>query len=90
MEVEFDEWKAKSNLRKHGVSFNEASTVFDDEHTVWMEDPDANGELRWILRGISNRGRLLAVVFTVRGNSLRLISARRASKTEIKDYARRV
>jgi uncharacterized DUF497 family protein len=90
MEIEYDREKDRSNRRKHGISFNEASTSLMDEHAVWIEDPDSQGEKRWVLWGMSSAGRLLAVVITLRGNRVRVISARKATKTEARNYAQRI
>ena len=91
MGVEFDPRKAKSNLAKHGVGFDEAATVLLDPHALAMEDEDAKGEARWVLIGISGRGRALTVVYTLReGEMVRLISARKATSREARDYAQRV
>ena len=87
MEIEFDESKARANLKKHGVSFEEAATTLFDERALSMEDPFTRGESRCLLIGMSDLARLLTVVYTFRGHRIRLISARKASKREIKDYA---
>jgi len=87
MEVEFDLKKAKSNQKKHGVSFEEAITALLDEQATWVEDPDSRSERRWVLRGLSQQGRLLTMVITLRGDRFRLISARKATKTEARYYA---
>ena len=90
METEYDHGKAQSNLKKHGLTFEEASTALLDEQAVWIEDPSADGENRWIFWGLSERLRLLAVVVTLRGDRIRIISARKATKTEAKAYAQRI
>ena len=87
MEVEFDLTKAKSNQKKHGVSFEEAMTALLDERATWVEDPDSRSERRWVLRGLSQKGRLLTVVITLRGDRFRMISARKATKKEAQNYA---
>jgi len=87
MEIEFDPNKASSNLIKHGISFDEASTTLLDPLALVREDPDAEGENRWVLIGMSNQARLLTVVYTLRNECIRLISARKATKTEAKIYA---
>lgn len=84
--IEYDPAKAEANLRKHGVSFWEAATCLDDPEALAMED-DAEGESRWVLIGKSAIGRLLVVVYTLRGDNPRLISARRATSREAKNYA---
>ena len=87
METEYDQNKAKSNLQKHGVSFAEAVTALLDPNALAMEDPGAEDEARWILLGMSDRIRLLTVIYTLRGPRIRLISARRSSRSEAKTYA---
>ena len=80
------EWnirKAESNVRKHGVTFDEASTAFADPLALLMPDPDHSlGEERYVVLGMSNRQRLLVVSFVERPPRTRLISARRAAKRE--------
>jgi uncharacterized protein len=84
---EWDESKAKVNTRKHGVTFEEASTVFADPLSVTIYDPvHSEDEDRYIALGESHRRRLLVVVFTDRGDRIRLISARVATRRERKDY----
>ncbi len=84
---EWDESKAALNGRKHGVTFEEASTVFADPLSVTIYDPvHSDDEDRYIVLGESQRRRLLVVVFTDRGDRIRIISARVASRRERKDY----
>ena len=84
---EWDERKATSNRRKHGVGFDEAATAFGDPLSLTIPDPDhSQGEDRFVLIGESFRGRLLVVVHTERGDNLRLISARLASPSERRNY----
>ena len=83
MDFQWDVAKAKANLRKHDVSFDEAASVFFDPLAVSGNDPDhSTDESRFITFGLSSRGRLLAVIHTVREESIRIISARRATRTE--------
>ena len=87
MEYERDESKARANLSKHGVAFEEAKTVFNDPLYVDFYDPDHSyGEHRYIIIGESHQGRLLVVSYTERGDIIRLISAREATRTEQKAY----
>ncbi|RKZ50614.1 MAG: BrnT family toxin [Candidatus Parabeggiatoa sp. nov. 3] len=72
---------------KHGISFAESSTALLDPLALVREDPDAEGENRWVLIGMSNQARLLTVVYTLRNERIRLISARKATKKEAKIYA---
>ncbi len=84
---EWDEEKSRSNLRKHGVAFEEASTVFGDSLSVTIDDPRHSiREPRWITLGHSTRHRLLVVVHTNRGTRVRIISARIATRAERKAY----
>lgn len=87
MRFEWDSDKAAENLRKHGVSFDEAATAFFDPLSVTIPDPDHSvGERRFITMGASSTGRLLVVAHTERGSILRLISARPASAAERKRH----
>lgn len=85
--IEYDPHKSASNARKHGVTFEEAATAMLDPHALAQED-DSDGERRWVLLGLSGDGRLLTVVYTLRGDNVRLISARRATKREERIYAK--
>lgn len=79
--------KAKKNLAKHGISFEEAQTVFLDDLSVSAQDPDHSyDEERRIIFGRSSLGNLLAVSFVERSGRIRLISARKLTKREIKFY----
>jgi uncharacterized DUF497 family protein len=86
--VEWDSRKANNNLDKHNVSFDEASTVFDNPLTVLFDDKDhSTEEIREIAIGHSVRNRLLVVSFTERApDIIRIISARLATRKERKDY----
>jgi uncharacterized protein len=87
MEFEWDHDKAAGNEGKHGVSFVEASTVFNDDYAVTAYDPDhSDNEDRYIMMGMSSNARLIIVSFTDRDENIRIISARPASKAERKDY----
>ncbi len=87
MNFEWDEEKAEANLGKHGVSFDEARTVFDDPLYVDFYDPDHSyEEHRYIIIGHSRQGRLLLVSYTERGDVLRLISSREATPAERRTY----
>jgi uncharacterized DUF497 family protein len=87
MEFEWDENKAAANLSKHGVSFEEAKTVFDDPLYVDFYDPDHSAnEHRYVIIGKSQRGRLLMVSYTERGDCFRLIGSRKLTPAERKDY----
>ena len=85
IEFEWDSDKARSNLRKHGVSFEEAQSVFYDEFAVQFDDTDESlQEERFLMLGLSNDLRILMVCHCERssGESIRIISARKATKKE--------
>lgn len=86
MKFQFDPAKAKSNFKKHNVSFADAEGVFYDPLAIHMEDPDSMQEERWIAVGMSSANQLLVVVYTFRGEEIRLISARQATAHEVKVY----
>jgi uncharacterized DUF497 family protein len=87
MEFEWDEEKARANLTKHGVSFEEAKTVFDDPLFVDVYDLDhSNDEPRFIIMGESAQNRLLLVSYTERGDVIRVISSRQATTSERRAY----
>ncbi len=84
---EWDKNKAESNLKKHGVSFHEAYTVFfDDLARIFDDTEHSHGETRELIFGYSNKKRLLIVSFTQRGDIIRIISARNVTKSERKRY----
>ena len=89
---EWDSRKAVSNEDKHGVSFEEAATVFADPMALTIFDPDhSERDDRWITMGLSRKGRLLIVVHTFRddndgANTIRIISTRKASRHELRKY----
>ena len=83
MRFEWDREKAKQNLKKHGVSFEEAVTVFYNPLSATFDDPDHSvGEYRYITIGLSSRDRLIVVAHTERGENLRIINARPATAHE--------
>ena len=87
MNFEWDEEKARGNLEKHGVAFQEAQTVFNDPLYVDFYDPDHSfDEHRYIIIGASQQGRLLIVSYAERGDAMRLISARELTPAERKTY----
>ena len=91
LQFEWDERKNASNKRKHGVSFEEAETVFYDDRAVLTDDPDEEEEDRFILLGLSAGLRTLVVCHCFReGDSvIRIISARKAHREERRDYDKR-
>jgi uncharacterized DUF497 family protein len=86
MRFRYDPAKAAANFRKHGVSFADAEGVFQDPLAVTQEDPDAEGERRFIAVGLGSAGELLVVVYAMRDDEVRLISVRRATRKERKTY----
>ncbi len=87
MHYEWDPKKAVSNLKKHNVRFADAVTVFADDRALTMEDQQPDEE-RHITLGMDALGRLLVVVYTWRGERIRMISARQATPVERKQYER--
>jgi len=88
MEIEYAPQKAKSNLLKHGISFDEATTALYDPSALVQEDKDSTLENRWVLIELSSQANLLVVVYTLRNEAvIRLISARKATRKEEKYYA---
>jgi uncharacterized DUF497 family protein len=87
LRFEWDEQKARQNVKKHGVSFEEAATVFGDPLSMTIVDPlHSTREQRWVTIGLTHRGRLSVVVHTNRGNVVRLVSARKATRREKTAY----
>ena len=83
LNFEWDETKAADNCRKHRVSFKEGITVFGDPFSITIDDPDhSRDEQRYIDIGTSETGRVLAVSYTERGGSIRIISCRKATRNE--------
>ena len=87
MRFEWDRRKALANLAKHGVTFEEAVGAFRDLFSLTISDPDhSQGEPRYLLLGQSYEGRLLVVSHTERGETVRIINARRARRRETRLY----
>ena len=89
LRIEWDSRKAEANRKKHGVSFEDAQTVFSDERARLIDDPDhSEDEERFVLLGLSSSLRLLVVVHCYRsdGNVIRIISARKANRDEERFY----
>ena len=83
MEFEWDPEKAAANIRRRRVSFNEAATVLEDPlSTTFPDEAHSEGEIRFVTVGVSQRGRLLVVAHTERNDTIRIISARRATRRE--------
>lgn len=87
MRFEWDPQKAASNVLKHGVSFEEAQTVFGDPLATTVPDPDHSvDEERWLTTGQTNQEQLLIVAHVDRGETIRLINARQATANERRTY----
>lgn len=85
VEIEFDPAKARANLARHKVSFAHAEQALRDLNAITIEDPDARGEQRFVTMGMDALGRIL-VVHAPRGDRIRVISARKASRGESGQY----
>ncbi len=85
MDYQWDPDKARSNLRKHSISFADAVTIFLDDNAITIED-DYPSEERFVTIGMDSLGRILIVVYTYRDNIIRIISARKATSGERKQY----
>ncbi|MFZ5911925.1 MAG: BrnT family toxin [Chloroflexota bacterium] len=84
---EWDEEKAETNFKKHHVSFEETKSAFGDPFSITIDDPDHSvKEQRYIDIGKSDSGKLLVVVYTERGDTIRIISSRKATSLERKKY----
>ena len=84
---EWDKKKADQNIRKHGISLEEAATVFGDPFSITIYDPlHSQDENRFVILGTSNKNRVLVVIHTDRQDRIRIISARKATKKERKQY----
>ena len=87
MEFEWDPEKAAANIRRRRVSFNEAATVLEDPlSTTFPNEAHSEDEMRFVTVGVSQRGRLLVVAHTERNDTIRIISARRATRREREFY----
>jgi uncharacterized DUF497 family protein len=83
----WDPRKAEENLKKHGIDFREAATVFDDPLSTAFPDADhSSNERRFLILGLSALGRILVVSYTESGDTIRIISARAATRREQKFY----
>ena len=86
IDVTWDPKKAESNFRKHGVRFSDAETVLFDPFALTLNYQDADGEQCFVTVGSDAIGRIIVTVYTYRGNKIRLISARKATANERKQY----
>jgi uncharacterized DUF497 family protein len=83
---QWDPAKARANVLKHGVDFAEAVIAIEDPYSRHMAGPDAEGEARFIALGMDGSGRILVTVYAYRNETIRIISARRASRDERAQY----
>jgi uncharacterized protein len=86
VESEWDPAKVRANFTKHGVRFADAVTALEDDLALTIRDLSLEGEERWVTMGLDASGRLLVVVYTWRGERVRLISARQATPNERRQY----
>jgi uncharacterized protein len=86
VESEWDPAKARANFTKHGARFADAVTALEDDSALTIRDLSLEGEERWVTMGLDASGRLLVVVYTWRGERVRLISARQATPNERRQY----
>jgi uncharacterized DUF497 family protein len=86
VESEWDPAKARANFAKHGVRFADAVIALEDDSALTIRDLSSEGEERWVTMGLDASGRLLVVVYTWRGERVRLISARQATPHERRQY----
>jgi len=85
-EYEWDPAKDRQNLRKHGVEFGHVAEALGDERASTRHDPDSNGEARYVSIGMDSIGRVLVTVFTYRGTRVRIISSRKATRSERRSH----
>ena len=83
---EWDPRKADANLRKHGVDFADAALALEDDHAITIPDSASGSEERFMTLGMDPLGRVLVVVYTWRSEKIRLISARKATRRELRQY----
>ncbi len=86
MDYEWDIAKARANARKHGVEFSDAALALSDEVAITIRDIDSEIEERFVSLGMDPGGRILVTVFAYRGSRVRIISSRKASKSERRQY----
>ena len=90
MNYQWDPAKSKSNVKKHGVEFADALGVFEDPDAITIEDTDSEEEQRFLSIGLDVLGRIIVVAYTYRDDDVHLISARKATKKEVKIYEERI
>lgn len=88
MRYQWDPQKAKINVNKHGIEFADAVGVLEDPWAITTEDSEAESEPRFLALGTDILGRILVVVYVIRGEAIRLVSARKATKKERDEYAK--
>ena len=88
MDTSWDPEKARTNVARHGIAFEDAEAALTDASGLTREDPDARHERRFVTVGADALGRIVTVVYTHRGTEVRLISARPAARKEIEAYAK--
>ena len=88
MNIDWDPNKARANSASHGVLFSDAEAVLYDPNGITRENDRAEGEQRFVTVGLDALGRALVVVYTYRGGTIRIISARRATRNEVRAYER--
>jgi len=86
LNFEWDEAKRRENLAKHRVEFADAVTAFEDDNTITLPDEESDAEDRFVMMAMDALGRILVIVYTWRGDTIRLISARKATPRERKNY----
>jgi len=90
MDVTWNPKKAKTNFQKHRIRFSDAETVLYDPFAMTLEDQDVASERRFVTIGADALGRIVVVVYSYRAETIRLISARKATSTERKQYEKRI
>lgn len=86
MDFEWDLAKAKANLLRHGIDFADAATCFEDDHGLTLADPDTEGEERFLTVAKDANQHVLVTCFTLRGDAIRIISCRKATRRERRRY----
>lgn len=90
MKILWDQHKARSNRKKHGVGFPDAEVVFFDPNAITLDDVYVRGEQRFVSLGLDSVGRVLVVAYSYRDDDIRLISARKATRNERRHYEERI
>lgn len=90
MDIEFDPAKARENLKKHGINFADAEQVLRDSNALYWEDTSSDAEQRHLALGMDALGRILVVVYTYRGENIRMIAAWKANAKQRRQYATQI